>query len=160
MAATLTIRRALARDLPEIDAVFARAFPALLKEAYPPSVMVTAVPLLARANPRLVRSGRYLVAEEDGRVVGAGGWSGAASHVAEVRHLAVAPRRTRRGIGSALIAHVVARARREGVRQLDCLSTRNAAPFYAACGFELLGAAEIALRPGIAFPIMRMRRLL
>ncbi len=158
MATTLTIRRAGRDDLAGIDAVLARSFPALLKEAYPSSVMVTAVPLLSRANPRLVGSGRYMVAEEEGRIVGAGGWSMTPRrHTAEVRHLAADPLRIRRGIGSAMMGHLIAAARSAGVREMTCLSTRNAVPFYAACGFETEAAIEIELRPGIVFPAVRMR---
>ncbi len=161
MAATITIRKAVRGDLTAIDAVLSRAFPALLKEAYPPSVMVTAVPLLSRANPRLVNSGRYLVAEEDGQVVGAGGWSATRRHkTAEVRHLASDPRRVRHGIGSALLAHLTASARAAGMREFVCFSTRNAVCFYAACGFEIDGPVEIDLRPGIVFPAVRMHRAL
>jgi hypothetical protein len=52
----------------------------------------------------------------------------------------------------------MAQAAEAGVRRLDCLSTRTAAPFYAALGFVALGPVEVALRPGIAFPAVRMER--
>lgn len=71
---TLTVRLAGRADLALVDALLARSYPALLKADYPPSVMVTAVPLIARANPGLVTSGHYyVVTDETGRVVGAGG---------------------------------------------------------------------------------------
>ena len=59
-----------------VERLLLRSYPRLLAADYPPSVMVTAVPLLARAQPGLLASGRYFVAEgANGRVLAAGGWS-------------------------------------------------------------------------------------
>jgi hypothetical protein len=74
-AGSITLRCATGRDFDAIDAMLARSCYKLLKNDYPPSVMVTAVPLISRANPALVRSGTYYVAEtSDGQIIGAGGW--------------------------------------------------------------------------------------
>ena len=75
----VTIRTADMTDLAAIDALLSRSYPRVLAHDYPPSVLVLALPLLSRAQPVLVTSGRYYVAETaDGRVLGAGGWSRAA----------------------------------------------------------------------------------
>jgi hypothetical protein len=42
------------------------------------------------------------------------------------------------------------------VRWLDCLSTRTAVPFYLALGFQSMHPQDLALGPGISFPVMRM----
>ena len=162
-APALTLRTASLRDLAGVDALLARSYPKLLKPDYPPSVMVTAVPLLARARPGLLASGRYYVAEAPGEgIVGAGGWSlrSRVERVAEVRHVAVDPRFTRAGIGRRLLGTVLEAARREGMRRIDCLATRTAVPFYAAMGFGELGPVAIALAPGIVFEAVRMVRAL
>ncbi|MEE4118580.1 MAG: hypothetical protein V2I65_06165 [Paracoccaceae bacterium] len=76
MAETITIRATGVGDIAAIDALLARSYPALLRNDYPPSVMVTAVPLIARARPELVTCGTYYVAEDiAGRVLAAGGWT-------------------------------------------------------------------------------------
>jgi hypothetical protein len=64
MVSQITISRTTVRDLPRIDALLSESYPALLKPDYPPSVLVTALPLIARANPSLLRSGTYFVAED------------------------------------------------------------------------------------------------
>lgn len=157
--ATLTLRPSTPADFAAIDSMLARSYPALLKAAYPPSVMVTAVPLLSRAKAHLVASGRYFVAEAaDGSIVGAGGWSVAARGWAEMRHFAVDPRKARTGIGSALIDHVLTHARDAGYGRVHCLASRNAVPFYEANGFVCLDEVEISLAPGISFPAVRMLR--
>ena len=163
----LSIRITLRKDLAEIDALLGRSYPALLKEYYPPSLLVTAVPLIAKANPRLVTSGTYFaVTDRAGAIVGAGGWtpsappgqrSGAAS-TGHIRHVVTDHRRTRAGVGRALMGHVFDDARSAGIVRLDCLSTLMAVPFYAACGFEEVGQKIIPLAPGIEFPAVLMQR--
>ena len=75
-ALAIAVRTARSGDLAAVDAVLARAYPRLLKPDYPPSVLVTALPLISRAQPSLLASGTYYVVEDDaGQVVGAGGWT-------------------------------------------------------------------------------------
>lgn len=159
----LSLRIATADDLAAVDRLLSRSYPRLLRADYPPSVMVTAVPLIARANPRLVASGRYILAEAPGAgLVGAGGWSlkHPAQGVAEMRHLATDPDALRRGVAGRIVAAALAAARGAGAGRIDCLSTRTAVPFYRAMGFRALGPVEIPLAPGIAFPAVRMSRAL
>ncbi len=161
MTRTLILRPATASDLAAVDALLARAYPRLLKADYPPSVLVTAVPIIALARPELVACGTYYVVESGGVVVGAGGWTRTRHpQVGDVRHLVTDDRSTRQGIGRALLTRIIGEAAAAGVRLLDCLSTRTAVPFYQAMGFVVLGPCEIALRPGITFPAIRMQRRL
>jgi GNAT superfamily N-acetyltransferase len=172
---TITLRRARIADLGAVDRLLQRSYHRLLKADYPPSTLVLCLPIIARAKPDLLQSGRYFVAEdEEGRVIGAGGWSGAAPQVTDgaeaalpdvpgagighVRHVAVDPDRLRTGVGRALLGEVFVDALRHGIRWLDCLSTRTAVPFYQSLGFRVLHEAEIGLGPGIAFPAIRMMR--
>jgi GNAT superfamily N-acetyltransferase len=181
MDQSLTLRRARPSDLIGVDLLLRRSYPKLLKSDYPPSVMVLALPIIARARPDLLASGQYFVVEaEDGAILGAGGWTlgmpqpdegpmrdGASrdvmgwaeqTHMGHVRHVAVDPARVRAGLGRAIMSEVIVDALREGVRWLDCLSTRTAVPFYEALGFRVLHEVEVPLRPGILFPAVRMMR--
>lgn len=169
MTGLLTIRRTGREDLAEVDALFQRSYPALLKHHYPPSLMVTAVPLIARAKPELLTSGRYFaVVDAEGAIVGAGGWSSTdprmgrpgAAATGHIRHVVTDHRRTREGVGRALMAHIFGDARAAGIRRMDCLSTRMAVPFYAACGFETVRPVVIPLREAIDFPAVLMERTL
>lgn len=151
-------------DLAAVDALLARSYPRLLKADYPASVLVTALPIISRARPELVVSGTYWVALSDDQVVGAGGWTqdapgdgGPVAGLGHVRHVVTDDRFVRRGVGRGLMGHVMAQARAAGVTRLDCLSTRTAVPFYASLGFVAQpGEVEVPLRPGIAFPAVRM----
>lgn len=181
MDQSLTLRRARPSDLMGVDRLLRRSYPRLLKPDYPPSVMVMALPIIARARPELLASGQYFVVEaEDGAILGAGGWTlgmpqsgdgdtpdaaaravmgwAEQAHMGHVRHVAVDPDRVRGGLGRAIMSEVIVDALREGVRWLDCLSTRTAVPFYEALGFRVLHEVEVPLRPGILFPAIRMMR--
>jgi len=163
MAETLTIRPAGAEDTAQIDALLARSYPRLLKADYLPSVLVLAVPILSRAQPALIRSGTYYVAETaEGAILGAGGWTARRRQrgVGDVRHVVTDDRHLRKGIGRALFERIFVEARRGGIKRLDCQATRTAVPFYRAMGFAVLGPVEATLGPGIVFPAIQMQRRL
>ena len=152
-------------DLSGVDALLARSYPRLLKPDYPASVLVTALPLIARARPELVVSGTYWVAVREGAIVGAGGWTPGApgdrrvgAGFGHVRHLVTDDRLLRRGIARGILGRAMAQARAAGVTRLDCLSTRTAVPFYASVGFAALGEVDLRLRDGLDFPAVRMVR--
>ena len=154
MSETKTLRLARPDDLTAVDRLLQRSF-RLLRPDYPPSVMVTVVPMLARARPELLASGRYFVVEGAGRLLAAGGYSKRAGG-AEIRHVAVDPDVARQGVGRQVMLGVFQAAEAEGVRRYMCLSTLTAVPFYAALGFQATGQIEMQLVAGIGFPVVRM----
>jgi GNAT superfamily N-acetyltransferase len=164
----ITLRTATAADIAGIDALLARAYPRLLKADYPPSLLVTAVPRIARAQPALVTCGTYHVAtDEDGAILAAGGWTRAApgdgtlrEGTGNIRHVVTDDRLTRRGIGRALLTCVIDEARDHGIARLDCLSTLTAVSFYRALGFGGDRPVTIPLGPGLDFPAVAMQRLI
>lgn len=159
-----TIRAATMADLGAVDLLLRRSYGRLLAADYPPSTLVLALPAMARAQPRLLASGRYLVAELEGEVVAAGGWSteppgrGAlVPGLGHVRHVATDARHARKGLGRLLMAEVMARAGGEGVRRLSALSTLTAVPFYAALGFRKERRVVLTFG-GATFPAVEMTR--
>lgn len=157
----ITLRRADADDIAGVDALLARSYPRLLKADYPPSLQVTAIPLISRANPRLVASGRYYLAvTPEDEILGAGGWSSSikGGDTGEVRHVVTDHRYLRQGIATRIIETIFTEARRNGLARLDCLATLTAHSFYSAVGFETDGPVTVGLRPGISFPVIRMHR--
>ena len=177
MPLPLIIRTATPADLAAVDLLLARSYPRLLAADYPPSVMVMALPIISRARPDLLASGRYYLAFDGaGQLLGAGGWSGTApgpsdkaafevakpqaGGVGHVRHLATDPDALRQGVGRAVMATVFAAAGAAGVNRMECLATLTAVPFYKAAGFAVLAAVEVPLRPGIVSPAVQMIRTL
>lgn len=164
---TLTLRTAQPSDLGALDRLFGQSYPALLAADYPPSVLVTAVPLISKAQPALLASGSFFVVCEGEDILGAGGWTmqapggkPGARGTGHIRHVVTDHRRTREGIGRRLMEHTILHAHACGMRQLHCQSTRTAVPFYAAMGFVVQAEIDIPLRPGIHFPAVFMSRLL
>lgn len=164
---TLTLRPAEAADTDALDRLFGQSYPVLLKPDYPPSVLVTAVPLISKAQPALIASGTFFVMCDGNYIVGAGGWTMQAPGgkpgmrgVGHIRHVVTDHRRTREGIGRRLIEYIVLHAHACGMMQLHCQSTRTAVPFYEAMGFVAQGDIDIELRPGIVFPAVVMTKRL
>jgi GNAT superfamily N-acetyltransferase len=166
MASQITIRPTTARDLSRIDALLSASYLSLLKPDYLPSVLVTALPLISRANPALLRSGTYYLAEdEDGRALAAGGWTYTAPQggvgprdLGHIRHVATHPSALRKGLASAIMDRCFREARAAGLTWMMAQSTRTAVPFYRAMGFEDRAEIEVMLRPGIGFPAVEMAR--
>jgi N-acetylglutamate synthase-like GNAT family acetyltransferase len=164
MPDTITIRPSAADDLARIDALLQASYRALLRADYPPSVLVTALPLISRADPMLVRSGRYVLAEDgDGRVLAVGGWSMSLPQggigprdIGHVRHVATHPGALRQGLASGILERCFREARAAGLTWLLAQSTRTAVPFCRAMGFEDRAEIEVPLRPGITFPAVEM----
>lgn len=159
---SFSVRPSITADLPAVDALLARSYPKLLKADYAPSVLVTALPLISRARPELIGCGTYYVAEEDGQILGAGGWTldRIRADKGHIRHVVTDDRALRRGVGRAILDLAMETARQSGVVELECASTLTAVPFYAAVGFECEHEMDISLAPGIHFPAVRMRKIL
>ncbi|SHI39491.1 GNAT family N-acetyltransferase [Wenxinia saemankumensis] len=165
-APPLTLRRASLTDLAALDDLLARAYGSQLAVDYPPSLLVTAVPLIARAQPRLLTSGSYFVVEDaEGVLRGAGGWTatlpGQDRRImrgrGNVRHVVTDTAWTRRGIGRRIVERAMEGARKAGMTWMHCTATRTAVPFYTALGFRALRGVTVPLAPGIAFPAIEMR---
>jgi GNAT superfamily N-acetyltransferase len=110
-------------DVESVDALLQRSYPELMGLAYEESVIVPVLKLLTRANPSLLASGRYYVAESrSGLVVGCGGWSlerpgtnTVELDMAHIRHFATHPEWTQRGIGRAIFHLCETAARSAGL---------------------------------------------
>lgn len=99
----------------------------------------------------------YLVAEQDGRVVGHAVVS-AAGDVAELQRIAVAPEHRRRGVAARLLAHVVDAARRTHADRL-LLEVRadnaGALAFYAGQGFAEIDRRKRYYADGATAVVLR-----
>ena len=155
-------------DVASVDALLKRSFPELMGVAYEKSVLVPALKLLTRANPSLLTSGRYYVAESrSGLVVGCGGWSlerpgtnTVEVGMAHIRQFATHPEWTQRGIGRAIFHLCETAARSAGVHILECYSSLNAEKFYADLGFASVRIVQIDLGDNLLLPAILMRRAL
>jgi N-acetylglutamate synthase-like GNAT family acetyltransferase len=159
-----SVRVACPADSEAVGALLLASFSSLLSGHYDREMLDMALPLLTRANTTLLASGSYYVAEsEAGALVGCGGWSTAPPGSGDivqgeghVRHFAVHPSWSGRGIGTSLLARCFVDAGLV-VRTLYCYSSLNAEPFYKARGFGAIGSIDVPSGPGLKFRSILMK---
>ncbi|MEO6597050.1 MAG: GNAT family N-acetyltransferase [Planctomycetota bacterium] len=86
--------------------------------------------------------GDFFVVEEDGRVVGMGGYKGTGPDEAQVFRVRVHPALRRRGVGRCLMKAIEAAAASGGVRRMVLETADNqpeALAFYESIGYERTG---------------------
>lgn len=161
------IRPATLSDRDAVSTLFRQSYPDLLPQHYTSEVLDSALPLITEAQPMLLASGTYFLAEcvETETVIGAGGWHDLSptrgvsdAKTGHMRHVATRPDWLRRGVARRLIDVAVASAEAHGITRLSCLSTLTARPFYAAMGFTQASEVEVTLAPGVHFPAVQMAR--
>jgi GNAT superfamily N-acetyltransferase len=157
------IRVATPADGEAVTLVCSASYSQLYKEWYSSEILEAVLPVITKANPDLLASGTYYVAELDGKIVGCGGWSeklpGGApiSGVGHIRHMATHPDFLGRGVGRRLIERSFADARARAFSTLQCQASLPAESFYARLGFERTGSVDLRLA-GIAMPVVLMKR--
>src|SRR5690606_26280843 len=117
------IRVANPKDGAAVDALLQASYPTLMASSYDEQSLTPALDLMTKANPVLLGSGTFYLAElPTGFLVGCGGWTlerpGAGTvepQLGHLRHFAVHPEWTGRGIGRAIYATCERAARVAGV---------------------------------------------
>jgi GNAT superfamily N-acetyltransferase len=163
----ITIRAATPDDLDMLGQLIAASYATLDDGSYEPERIAAAMPAISKANPALLASGTYFVAEVDGEAAGCGGWtrekpgSGEiAEGVAHIRHFATHPAHLRKGVARALLHHCLREAADAGITTMKSQSTLPAEPFYAAAGFRRIRVIEVETAKGVTLPAVDMERAL
>jgi GNAT superfamily N-acetyltransferase len=165
-AASYVLRAAGPGDAEAVTALLEASYPALLAGGYAPDVLAATLPLMTKANPKLLASGTYYVAEVDGgSLAGCGGWTpekpGSGEivpGVGHIRHFATHPAWTRRGIASALLVRCVEEAKARGLATMEAFATLSAEDFYRAHGFLPIGPIDVPMTADVSLPSLWMRR--
>jgi GNAT superfamily N-acetyltransferase len=171
------IRKAVARDIPEIERVMNASMSALGPSCYDAQQVASAVRFIAVADRALIEDGTYFVIEHGGHVVACGGWSARAklfsgpasqdraegwlnpaTDAARVRAMFVDPAYARRGLGRQILDAAEADAARAGFRTFELMATLPGVPLYRACGYEEIERTEIELPDGVRLDCIRMQR--
>jgi GNAT superfamily N-acetyltransferase len=167
-AASYPIRVAGLRDVDAVGALLVVSYSSLLATCYGSDVLRCTLPFMTKAQPALLASGTYYIAEsEPGSLVGCGGWTTSRPGTGEIiegeahiRHFATHPEWVRRGVAKSLLSRCVGDAKRVGIRKLHCFSTLHAEGFYRASGFETIESMDLPMGPAVTFPVILMRRQL
>jgi predicted N-acetyltransferase YhbS len=166
-ANVMTIRTATPDDFDVLDDLIRRSYAMLDDGSYNREKIAAAMPAISHANPRLLASGTYFLAESDGEVAGCGGWTmvkpgteEVEEGVAHVRHFATHPAHQRKGVAKMLLERCIADAASAGVLRMKSQSTLPGEAFYASVGFRRLQVRDAEMAPGINLPVVDMERVI
>jgi predicted N-acetyltransferase YhbS len=180
-AASLTsaFRLRLSRDddAAALEALIPISVRALQSAHYSSEQMDAALGSVFGVDRQLIRDRTYFVAEDEGRIVGCGGWSRRGSHyggdhgrqgedslldptrdAARIRAFFVHPSWARRGIGRNIMNASEEAIRAAGFRAIDIVATLAGEPLYASFGYRVVERFEIALTGGLRLPVVRMAK--
>jgi len=170
-----TSRVATYDDLPGLEPLVDAAI-VELQRGFLGEAQIAASRTIMGIDTQLIDDGTYYAVEDDGRLVGCGGWSRRAtlyggSHspgrdaalldpatdAARVRAMYTHPSFTRRGVGRLVLARCEEAARAEGFRRLELMATLSGRPLYEAAGFNVVELVEDAAG-GVPVPLARMAK--
>lgn len=165
---SLTLRLARPDEIDAVEAVMRDAYEVLGRRDYDEHQITSAMTHVAYLDRQLLVDGTYFVVEEDGRMVGGGGWSrrrklfngpaGTATDgdpldprvdAARIRAMFVAPGQERRGIGRLVLQACEDAARAAGFTRAELLSTLTGLPLYSACGYEIFEKHTFEMPDGV-----------
>ena len=114
MTKTYEVRVSTIDDSASVSSLLRASYPKLMRSAYDPVLLERALPRMTTAQPGLLESCSYYVAESaDGEIIGCGGWTRERplsteieENVGHIRHFGVHPDWTRCGVGKAIDLHL------------------------------------------------------
>lgn len=173
----IVIRLATESDRPALAQLIPASARELSRGYYSDAQTESAIAHVFGADSRLIADGTYFAAEEDGRLVGCGGWSrrrtlyggdqmkapedpllDPSTEPARIRAFFVHPDCARRGVGSRILQACVDAAREAGFRRITLASTLPGVPFYRARGFAECERFDVPLPDGLGLPVIRMEK--
>ncbi|MEO8089766.1 MAG: GNAT family N-acetyltransferase [Gemmatimonadales bacterium] len=179
MEPALRVRTATRADVPAIDELIERSARALSDGYYSTTQVESLLRFVFGTDTQLIDDGTYLVAEWEGRLVGAGGWSRRRTlfggdqmkegpdplldpevEPARIRAFFVDPAMARKGVGRRLFDECRAAAATAGFRTLTLVATLPGEPLYQALGFTVTERFQLHLPNGVEIPVARMTRQL
>ena len=150
----MLLRNATLDDVPQIEALIARSARGLSAADYRPAQVEGALRGAFGVDTQLLADQTYFLAEEDGRLLGCGGWSYRSTlfggdarsgrdsssldprtQAAKIRAFFVDPDSARRGIGSRLLERCEQEARARGFSRVELMATLPGVRLYAARGY-------------------------
>jgi GNAT superfamily N-acetyltransferase len=173
------LRPATPADSKDIQRLIARSIRALGAGDYSAQQIEGALAGAFGLDSQLIADRTYFVVESEGRLLGCGGWSyrrtlfgsdaraerdagvlDPRADAAKIRAFFVDPQAARQGIGSALLAHCEAQARRQGFRRAEMMATLPGVRLYEARGYVPGARVHYPLAPGLSIEFVPMSKVL
>ena len=172
-----SLRKANTADIPAIEKLIDASVRGLQAEDYSPEQIDAALRTVFTVDTQLIEDGTYFVAEQDGEMIGCGGWSqrktlcGGDHHAvrenalmdplqdaAKIRAIFVHPWWARCGIGSILLKAAEDAAIAAGFRRLEMGATLTGVPVYLRRGYRKIETMTVPLDEGVTLPVVRMEK--
>lgn len=164
-------------DIPAIETLIPLSVQGLQAAHYSKAQMKAALGTIFGVDRQLIRDGTYFVVEQDGNLLGCGGWSkrrslyGADSirtepdpeldprrDKARVRAFFVHPDWARRGIGRSIMAACEEAILAADFRAVEISATLAGELLYASFGYKVVEYYEIPMAGNLALPVVRMTK--
>lgn len=173
------VRKATLADREAIAELIAASTRQLSRDHYGDAQIEGALASVFGVDSDLIHDGTYFVADQDGTLIGCGGWSqrkrlyggdqfanrtpeylDPAVDPAKIRAFFVHPEHARKGVARAILNNCEREASEHGFRALELLSTLPGIEFYEACGYSRNGNFDLELDDGVKLPFVPMRKSL
>ena len=171
------LRIAREADVPAIEKLIALSVRGLQADYYSASQMEAALGSVFGVDRQLIRDGTYYVVEQQGELIGCGGWSkrktlfgsdhqtnrddteiNPESDPARIRAFFIHPAWARRGIGRAILDECERAIRVAKFKSIELAATLPGVPFYAACGYVAGQRSDVPLPNNLSLQIVRMTK--
>jgi len=171
-----TLRPATLDDRAAIEQLIVESARGLSRADYSDAQIEAAIAAVFGVDTDLIHDGTYFVAEQDGALIGCGGWSkrktlfggdqftgreagllDPAHEPAKIRAFFVHPGWARKGVGRALLQRCEAEAQANGFRAVELMATLPGVKLYQACGYA--GDRQVVYEAGgVQIPFLPMRK--
>lgn len=171
------LRHAIAEDISALQGLIAASVRALLMRDYSETQIECALRTAFTVDTQLIEDGTYFVVEQNGLLIGCGGWSRRKTlcggdhsvlrdnalldprcEAAKIRAFFVHPNWVRCGIGSLILNAAEQAATIAGFTRFEMGATLTGVPFYRRRGYEILNQMEVPLEAGISLSVVHMER--
>ncbi|WP_040549218.1 GNAT family N-acetyltransferase [Pedosphaera parvula] len=166
-------------DIPALEELIPLSVRTLQSPCYSVSQMEAALGPVFGVDRQLILDQTYFIVEEQGRVVGCGGWSrrktlfgsdegrseaqnpllNPLQDAARIRAFFVHPDFARRGIGRALLFACEKACIQAGFQRAELVATLAGEPLYTNYGYAEFERYSIPLAHGLSLPVVRMRKV-
>lgn len=173
------VRKATLADREAIGELIAQSTRDLSREHYADAQIEAALASVFGVDSDLIYDETYFVAEQNGMLIGCGGWSrrkklyggdrfanrdaeflDPAIDPAKIRAFFVHPQHARKGVARAILDRCEQEAKQHGYNVLELLSTLPGISFYEACGYSRQGHFDLELDGDVKLPFVPMRKSL
>ena len=171
-------RLATIEDIPALRQLIEDSVRGLSVTYYSPPQIQSALHEVFGVDTQLILDETYFIAETEGQIVGAGGWSKRTTlfggdkaksdridsllnpdkEPARIRAFYIHPEWSRRGIGSMILDACEQAARDSGFKTVELASTLPGVPFYLSRGYTQAEAIPIPMGSGETLMTYRMTR--